>query len=149
MIFKISPERMNWVCRAPSVLALFCTVLCFVGCWAAGDYHAYVGEQKKWPTSAGSYTDTVDGIPVFYNFPPRPYVVLGYLEAKTAPIRRHTRFSFAARRAKDLGADAIIALNKDGQNKVLAETFGVHFDPDSSSGDFFGAAEAVLIRWVK
>jgi hypothetical protein len=149
MILKISPERIDWVRHAPSVLALLCTTLCFVGCWAAGDYHAFVGEQKRWPTSTGSYADTVDGIPVFYNFPPRPYVVLGYLEAKTAPIRRHTRFSFAARRAKDLGADAIIALNKDGQNKELSETFGVHFDPDSSSGDFFGAAEAVLICWAK
>jgi hypothetical protein len=149
MIFKVSPGRMDWVCRAPSVLALFCVMLCLVGCWAAGDYHAYMGEQKKWPTSTGSYADTVEGVPIFYSFPPRPYVVLGYLEAKTAPIRRHTRFSFAARRAKDLGADAIIALNKDGQNKELAETFGVHLDPDSSSSDFFGAAEAVLIRWVK
>jgi hypothetical protein len=134
--------------RAISLLALICAGLCFASC-AIGHYHAYVGAQKKWPTSSGSYADTVEGIPIFYNFPPRPYVVLGYLEAKTAPIRRNTRFSFAARRAKEIGADAIIALNKEGQNRELAETFGVQIDPDSSSGDFFGQGEAVLIRWVK
>jgi hypothetical protein len=148
MILRISPERTNWVRHASSVLTLLFTVLCFAGC-AIGHYHAYVGAQKKWPTSAGSFADTVEGVPIFYSFPPRPYFVLGYLEAKTAPIRRHTRFSFAARRAKELGADAIIALNKDGENRELAGTFGVQLDPDSSSGDFFGAAEAVLIRWVK
>jgi hypothetical protein len=149
MIAKRSPYRIVasirwWL----SVSVLFCLALSFNGC-AIGHYHAYVGTQKKWPTSAGSFADTVEGVPIFYNFPPRPYIVLGYLEAKTAPIRRHTRFSFAARRAKELGADAIIALNKDGENKGLAETFGVQLDPDSSSGDFFGAAEAVLIRWAK
>ena len=130
------------------VLALSFVLLSVSGC-AIGHYHAYVGTQKHWPTASGSFADTVEGVPIFYNFPPRPYVVLGYLDAKTAPIRRHTRFSFAARRAKELGADAIIALNKEGENKELAETFGVQLDPDSSSGDFFGAAEAVLIRWVK
>ena|ERR1700730_14300845 len=140
------PVRLT--CRTFSLLALICAGLCFASC-AIGHYHAYVGAQKKWPTSAGTYADTVEGVPIFYSFPPRPYVVLGFLEAKTAPIRRHTRFSFAARRAKDLGADAIIALNKEGQNKELAETFGVQIDPDSTSGDFFGQAEAVLIRWVK
>src|ERR1700678_228702 len=122
---------MNRIRHALAVLALFFTAICFVGCWAAGDYHAYVGEQKKGPTATGSYADTVDGIPVFYSFPPRPYVVLGYLEAKTAPIRRHTRFSFAARRAKDLGADAIIAMNKDGQNKELSEAIRGHLHSDS------------------
>ena len=110
--------------RVLKALMLSSVVSLWAGCWAAGDCHAYGGEQKKWPISIGSYADTVDGILVFYTFPPRPYIVLGYLEAKTAPVRRHTRFSFAARRAKDLGSDAIIGLNKDGQNKELAETFG-------------------------
>jgi hypothetical protein len=82
-----------FVRRSLSVRALCAAVLVFSGCWAVGDYHAYVGMQKTWPTSAGSYADTVDGIPVFYNFPPRPYVVLGYLDAKTAPIRRHSRLA--------------------------------------------------------
>jgi hypothetical protein len=149
MIAKVSSgRRVNLFCRTLALLALICTALGFAGC-AIGHYHTYVGAQKKWPTSAGTYADTVEGVPIFYSFPPRPYVVLGFLEAKTAPIRRHTRFSFAARRAKELGADAIIALNKEGQNKELAETFGVQIDPDSTSGDFFGQAEAVLIRWVK
>jgi hypothetical protein len=149
MIAKASSQgTARLTCRALALLALVGTGLSFASC-AIGHYHAYVGAQKKWPTSPGSYADMVEGIPIFYNFPPRPYVVLGYLEAKTAPIRRHTRFSFAARRAKEIGADAIIALNKEGQNRELAETFGVQIDPDSSSGDFFGQAEAVLIRWVK
>jgi hypothetical protein len=149
MIAKVSSgRRVNLFCRTLALLALICTALGLAGC-AIGHYHPYVGAQRKWPTSAGTYADTVEGVPIFYSFPPRPYVVLGFLEAKTAPIRRHTRFSFAARRAKELGADAIIALNKEGQNKELAETFGVQIDPDSTSGDFFGQAEAVLIRWVK
>jgi hypothetical protein len=141
-------RRIRFAWRGLALLALIGADLAFVSC-AIGHYHAYVGSQRNWPTSPGSFADTVEGIPIFYNFPPRPYVVLGYLEAKTAPVRRHTRFSFAARRAKEIGADAIIALNKEGQNRELAETFGVQIDPDSSSGDFFGQAEAVLIRWVK
>jgi hypothetical protein len=146
---KSSPERKTAFLRNSLFLFVYCCTALGLSSCAIGDYHAYVGAQKTWPTSAGSYVDTVEGIPIFYGFPPRPYVVLGHLEAKTAPIRRHTRFSFAARRAKALGADAIIALNKEGEDEKVAKTFGVQLDPDSSSTDFFGQAEAVLIRWVK
>jgi hypothetical protein len=37
--------------------------------------------------------------------------VIGYLDATTAPIRHRGAVAFAARRAKELGADAIIVLS--------------------------------------
>jgi hypothetical protein len=37
---------------------------------------------------------------------------LGYLDATTAPIRRRGAGSFAARRAKELGADAIVVMQQ-------------------------------------
>jgi hypothetical protein len=42
------------------------------------------------------------------SYPDRPYSVIGYLDATTAPIRRRGVVAFAARRAKELGAGAII-----------------------------------------
>jgi hypothetical protein len=51
------------------------------------------------------------------SYPDRPHSVIGYLDATTAPIRRRGVVAFAARRAKQLGADAIIVAG-EGQKYV-------------------------------
>ena len=52
---------------------------------------------------------------LFYELPKSSHTVIGYLDATTAPNRRFGIVSFVARRAKELGADAVIILNKEGQ----------------------------------
>ena len=132
------------------ILAGVMLLMAFSGCgvgWATGDYKPYVGEQENWPVGKGAYSDSNTALPTFYGFPPYPYEVMGYLDATTAPSRRFYRIEFAAKRAKDIGADAIIVLNKDGPNQELANAFNIHLDPESSSGDFFGKARVILVRW--
>jgi hypothetical protein len=73
--------------------------------------------------------DTKFSVPVYYGPPPRPYIVIGYLEATTAPIRRRGVVSFSARRAKEMGGDAIIVLTKGTE---YAGTYS------SSSGSTYG-----------
>jgi hypothetical protein len=52
-------------------------------------------------------------IPVYYGFPPRPYRVLGSLEATTASGMNAV--GYAASKAKALGADAVIFQTKGTQ----------------------------------
>ena len=47
--------------------------------------------------------------------PKRPYNVIGYLDATTAPIRRRGIVGFAARRVKEPEADAIIVLSQGSE----------------------------------
>jgi hypothetical protein len=84
------------------------------GC-AVADFKPYVGQQQNWPTAPGAIMDTKYAVPVYYGPPPRPYTVVGYLDASTAPVRRRGVVSFAARRAQEMGADAIIVLNEGSQ----------------------------------
>jgi hypothetical protein len=86
---------------------LLLAALVVSGC-AFGDFTPYAGQQQNWPTQPGSFVATQYVIPAYiHSWPDRPYTVLGYLEATTAPIRRRGAVSFAARRAKEFGADAI------------------------------------------
>jgi hypothetical protein len=58
------------------------------GC-AFGDFMPYSGQQQNWPTQPGSFVTSKYGIPAYiHSWPDRPYTVLGYLDATTAPIRR-------------------------------------------------------------
>ncbi len=91
---------------------LLLAVLLVSGC-AFGDFTPYSGQrqQQNWPTQPGSFVSTKYVIPAYiHSWPDRPYTDLGYLDATTAPIRRHGAVSFAARRAKEFGADAIIVM---------------------------------------
>jgi hypothetical protein len=82
----------------------------FSGC-AVADFTTYSGQQQNWPTKPGSFVATQYAIPAYvHSYPDRPYNVIGYLDATTAPIRQRGVVAFAARRAKELGADAIIVL---------------------------------------
>jgi hypothetical protein len=68
-------------------------------------------------------------------WPDRSYIVLGYLDATTAPIRRRGAVSFAVQRAKELRAEAIVVMR---QGQAYA---------GSISNGFFGKAEVLAIKW--
>ena len=93
------------------------------GC-AIADFTPYSGQQQNWPTQPGSFVNTGYAIPAYISsYPDRPYNVIGYLDATTAPVRRRGVVAFAARRAKELGADAIIVL-AEGQEYAGALSTG-------------------------
>jgi hypothetical protein len=67
--------------------------------------------------------------------------VIGYLDATTAPIRHRGVIAFAARRAKELGADAIIVLShgteyagtiSTGSAFTSGQVYGSSLSPDSA-----------------
>ena len=68
------------------ILAITATMLS--GCaWAK--FRAYEGgQQEQWPTSQGAFVERNHAIPAYFSPPPRPYRVIGYIDATTAPIRR-------------------------------------------------------------
>lgn len=90
---------------------LCCAMVLLSGC-ATSDFRPYSGEQKEWPTSPGAFMETKNAVPTYYSPPPRPYEILGYLDATTAPIRRRGVVRYAASCAKKLGGDAIIVLEE-------------------------------------
>ncbi len=89
--------------------ALFAIAFLLSGC-ASADFKPYVGQQEEWQTAPGTFMDTKYAVPVYYGPPSRPYIILGYLDAKTAAVRRNGVVAFAARRAKELGGDALVVL---------------------------------------
>jgi hypothetical protein len=111
-------------------------VLVLLGC-AIADFTPYSGGQQNWPTAPGSFVKTNYVVPAYLGYPDRPYNVIGYLDATTAPIRRRGVVAFAARRAKELGADAIIVLQ---QGAEYAGTVGTanSFTSANVSGSFIG-----------
>jgi hypothetical protein len=141
--------------------ALLVAALLVSGC-AFGDFTPYSGQQQNWPTQPGSFVKTKYVIPAYiHSWPDRPYTVLGYLDATTAPIRRRGAVSFAARRAKEFGADAIIVMERGQEyagsisnssaftsaniynNGFIATTTGTGF----SAPLFFGKAQVLAIKW--
>jgi len=58
----------------PTLLAL---ILC-AGC-GTPNYHftPYVGQQKNWTTSTGSYVTMVEGVPLYSQYPAQPYDLVG------------------------------------------------------------------------
>src|ERR1700722_18398794 len=61
----------------PRVIAALAVVLC--AC-SSSDFHPYVGQQQKWPTSPGTFVDSQYNVPVYYGYPPRPYTVVGMMD---------------------------------------------------------------------
>jgi hypothetical protein len=95
-------------------LALLAFATFFGGC-ATSDYHAYRGAQQNWPTAPGGFADTKYAVLTYYGPPERPYIVLGYLDATTAPVRRAGVVKYAAAKAKELGGDAIIVMSEGSE----------------------------------
>jgi hypothetical protein len=89
------------------------------------------------------------------------YNVIGYLDATTAPIRRRGVVAFAAQRAKELGADAIIVLQEGEEYAGSISTgnafttgnfypggFNATTTATGVSGPLFrGRAQVLAIKW--
>ena len=104
-------------------LGVLGTALVMLSGCATSKFRPYSGAQQDWPTSPGSFIETNSTIPTYFGLPPKPYEVLGYLDATTAPIRRSGVVSYAASRAKALGGDAIIVL-REGSEYAGTFNFG-------------------------
>jgi len=79
--------------------------LLLIGCTTYTEKYAqYEGQQRNWPVSTGATVDTQEAVPVYYAAPPRPYIVMGDLAAKSDG----NTLSALAISAKAKGADAII-----------------------------------------
>ena len=108
------------------------------GCaWAK--FRGYEGGQQQWPTAPGSFVERDHAIPVYFSPPPRPYSVIGFIDATTAPIRRGGVVSFAARRAKEKGADAIIVL-EEGSEYVGSFALASGSTTSNYSGTYSGTS---------
>jgi hypothetical protein len=87
-------------------IAALALVLC-AACSSTPKYNfsAYDGPQKNWTTSSGGYVKIVKGIPLYTQYPSRPYELIGavvvdsekelaraakYYHADAALIYRHT-----------------------------------------------------------
>lgn len=75
----------------------------------ADDYTRYNHIQWKWPTGSGPVDKKQYAVPVYFGLPERPYIVLGYMRAKAAPVRGNSLIRYEAQKAKELGGDALIA----------------------------------------
>src|SRR6266487_7071320 len=128
-----------------------------VGC-AVADFTPYRGAQQNWPVGSGAFVDNKYAVPVFYGSPNRPYVVLGYLNAETAPVRsrRGAVIAFVARRAQELGGNGLIVLGTNRQyvgsvssSSVAGNVYGQGFTATgfgASTPMFGGKGDAVVIR---
>jgi len=134
--------------RKGAILILFFALV--VSSCAVGDFKEYSGQQQNWPVSKGVFVKNEYVLPVYYGYPPRPYRVIGYLDVKTARIRHNGVISFAARRAKELGADAIIAgpnISEDQQPDPNLPSFG-GVTPKTDIA-WFGRGSVVLVKWLR
>lgn len=82
---------------------------------ATSEFTAYEGAQQQWKTAPGAFAKSGYAVPVYYSVPSRPYNVLGYIDATTAPVRRRGVVKFAASKAKEVGGDAIIVISEGSE----------------------------------
>lgn len=134
---------------------LACALL--AGC-AMGDFTPYRGAQQNWPVSAGAFVDNKYAVPVFFGAPNRPYDVIGYLNAETAPVRsrRGAVIAFMARRAQEVGGNGLIVLGTNRQyigsvssSSVSGNVYGQGFSATgfgTTTPMFGGQGDAVVIR---
>jgi hypothetical protein len=130
-------DAIRCVIRVPRLIAV--TLAAVVGGCATADFTPYQGAQQNWPTARGAFVASQYAVPAYYGYPPRPYSVLGYLDATTAPIRRRGVVEFAARRAKEIGGDAII-VQSSGSQYAGTYSSGGAFTSGNYSGNFTGTA---------
>ena len=84
-------------------------LLIVAGC-AQVDYTPYSGDQSAWKVAPGAFSKTVNGLPVYYGLPDKPYTVLGRLTTVDAPVDRQ------AWEAKSRGADALVIMKSKEVN---------------------------------
>ena len=109
------------------------------GC-ATADFTAYSGAQQNWPTDPGVFVKTQYAVPAYSGLLSRPYSVLGYLKADIAPVRRKRVVEFAAPRAKEIGADAIILQNVGSEYQGTIATSGA-----STTRSYSGSGYSTLM----
>jgi len=138
-----------------NVLLSACAVLS--GC-AMADFTPYRGAQQNWPIAADAFVETKYAVPVFLGAPNRPYDVIGYLNAETAPIRSRQGavIAFMARRAKELGGSGLIILGTGSEyagsvstGSMTGSAYGQGFTATSFGTSvplFGGKGTAVVIK---
>src|SRR5439155_12967173 len=131
----------------------------FLGGCAVADFTPYRGAQQNWPVATGAFVDTKYAVPVFFGAPNRPYDVLGYLNAETAPVRsrRGAVIAFMARRAQEVGGNGLIVLGTNRQyvgsvssSSVSGNVYGQGFSASgfgTTTPMFGGQGDAVVIRF--
>jgi hypothetical protein len=151
----------NSMLSAVKIGCRLCLVALLLSGCALADFEPYSGQQQNWPTSPGTFVNNTYVVPTYFGYPPRPYNVIGYLDATTAPIRHRGVVAFAARRAKELGADAIIVLShgteyagtiSTGSAFTSGQFYGSGFNATTTGTGFsgplvFGKASIILIKW--
>ena len=126
-----------------------CLLMALSGC-AGVQFRSYEGRQENWPTAPGSLVDNRYALPTYYGFPSRPYTVLGMVESSTRRINRYAILSYAANRAKALGADAIIAVPRSADSDApnpFAQTLDPLLRPSTDRGFFSAKASVLAIKW--
>jgi hypothetical protein len=120
-------------------------------CSCAGvEFHAWEGQQQKWPTSAGALVENRYAVPTYYGHPPRAYTVIGVIRSSTKRVNRFAILSYAANRAKVLGADAILAMPRTSESETanpFANGLGPVLAPTTDRGFFSAKASVVAIKW--
>jgi hypothetical protein len=126
-------------------------VALFLSSCATADFTPYAGAQEHWPTARGAFVATQFAVPAYYGLPSRPYIVLGYLDATTAPIRRREVVEFSARRAKEIGGDAIIVMSSGAQYAGTYSTGGAftsgNYTGSYGYGNIYGTGYATTNSW--
>jgi len=88
------------------------------GCSTNFHFAEYVGPQKNWTTSPGGFVRTVSGVPIYSQFPSRPYELIG---AVSVDNERQL-----ARAVKRYGADAALLFQPtplSGTSQVVPSPF--------------------------
>lgn len=109
---------------------------CVLSTSAASDYTPYHHIQWKWPTaSGGSHVSTKYAVPVYFALPERPYTILGSMN-KAPKLDGDALIQYEARKAKEVGGDAIIVQIMPSTTKRLSDIDARGLG--STSGDRFG-----------
>ena len=82
---------------------------------AGAEFHALEGQQQKWPTAPGALVDNRYALPTYYGYPPQSYIVSGVIQSSTRRLNRFALLSYAANRAKAMGADAVLAMPRTAE----------------------------------
>jgi hypothetical protein len=136
------------------VIAVLGTVLC--AC-SSSDFHPYVGQQQKWPTSPGTFVDSQYDVPVYYGYLPRPYTVVGMME-ETSHGRHSNAIAAAAEEAKKLGADAVLVESHGSSSEPAAAFTSASITSIGSGATVTGSmiiarhhtdrATVLVIKWM-
>jgi len=142
--------------RAFTACTFIGLAIAFNGC-ADHEYQAYQGLQQNWPTAPGAFVEMKAGIPVYYGYPPRPYVVLGQLQEVSMGRFANAVEDAAKAIHKEQGGDALIVMSHadraDG-SVTFGNTFGSFFPGGfSATGTAVSVprrqdrAQVIVIKW--